>query len=169
MEPALGGLYALAGVILGGLVAIAVEARRTSGQMRAYLFERRFEGYGAVIAELSDLNDWMIQIAGNVAAGAWNPGLQTNFRNESAARVNRVATVMQRHALAIDQSGAIGVLGYLGMVKAAGEGTQPMPSIDVLGTRFGQAVDACHRALSIPELARETYRQSARLGGRRHK
>jgi hypothetical protein len=137
--------------------------------MRAYLFERRFEGYGAVIAEMSDLNDWMIQIAGNVAAGMWNPALQATFRDESAARVNRVTGVMQRHALAIDQSGAIGVLSYLGMVKAAAEGTEPMPSMEILGTRFGQAVDACHRALSIPELARETYRESARLGGRRHK
>ena len=169
METALGGLFALAGVIVGGLVAIAVESRRTSGQLRAYVYERRFEGYAAIIAELSDLNEWMIQIAGMAAAGNWTAADQSVFRHDSAAKVNRVAAVMQRHALSIDQAGATGVLSYLGLVKAAAEGTEPMPSMDALGIRFGQAVDACHRALSIPELASETYREASRLGGWRRK
>jgi hypothetical protein len=74
---------------------------------------------------------------------------------------------MQRHALAIDHSAGMGIAGYLGLVKAVADGAEPMPTMEEPGARYGQAVDACHRALSIPELARETYRESSQLGGRR--
>jgi len=55
------------------------------------------------------------------------------------------------------------------MVKATGEGTEPMPTLEAVGTRYREAIVACHQAMSIPQPGRETYREAARLGGRRRK
>lgn len=48
----------------------------------------------------------------------------------------------------VDNLRATGVLSYLGMVKATGEGTEPMPTLEVVGTRYREAIVACHQALS---------------------
>ena len=169
MDPqaAITGLFTLGGLIVGSLVTLTIESRRTSGQLRVALFEKRYEGYEAVLTELSPVHDWMVQVCGNLGPKVLEGNELAEFAREAAIRTNRVTSAIQAHSLAIDRSGMEGVLAYLSLFKAAAEDGVPLPTIQELGERFGMAIDACHRSLSIPDLARATYREAERLRGRR--
>lgn len=167
LAAALGGVLALVGVVVGALVTLWIERRRTAGQIRVALFERRYDGYAAVVAPLSELQDWMVQVCGNLGPQVLTGGDLATFAKEGAPRTNRVTSAMQANSLALDKRGASGILGYLAMVEAIAVGRDALPTLEVLGERFGQAIAACHESLSIPVLAQETYREAARLTRRR--
>ena len=159
---ALAGLLTLAGAIVGALVTVAIESRRMSRELRVALFHRRFEGYAAVVSALSNLHDWMIQACAPRPLRPLTEAEAQQFHNESVQLVNAVASAVQTNALALDQGGMRGITSYLGLVKAVADREIAVPSGREIGERFGDSINACHQSLSIPHLARSTYRELSR-------
>lgn len=157
----LGGLMALAGVIVSGLVTLALQRRQATAPLRIHLFEKQLEAHTAVIRQLGKLHLGV----GRLLASRLVPGADvTGAARELNALGIETMAVLDEQTFYLDRTAGEAIIGFVALANQIRDGADV--SAEQVGVEYGRAVATCQAVLSIPELANATFRE-ARSGRHR--
>lgn len=162
---ALGGLMALGGVIVTALVTLTVQRRQATAPLRVHLFEKQLEAHTAVIRQLGVLHHAVARLMATRQVAGADPAEAT--RELNSVGITTMA-VLDENTFFVDRTAGEAILAFVATCNRVRDG-EPI-TIDQIGAAYGQAVATCQNVLTIPDLARETFRgirPSIRPGRRR--
>ena len=153
---AIGGLLALGGGLLSALVTLAIQRRQATSALRLHLFMKQVDAYSAVVRRIGELH---LAVVKAVAVATLVPHQRKSAFAELDPLWMATLKELNDQSFFMDRRGGTAALDFVDYVRKLSEGE--LPSAEEVGVVYGRAVDACHRALSIPNLAQQTYREAA--------